>query len=54
VSRCTSGIKRLHHPEVGDLDLRFEMLHVPGDAGQRLLTYTAAPGSEAALALLSR
>jgi hypothetical protein len=53
VSPCTSGIKRLHHPEVGDLDLRFEML-VPGDAGQRLLTYTAAPGSEAALALLSR
>jgi transcriptional regulator with XRE-family HTH domain len=54
VARCTSGLKRMHHPEVGDLDLRFEVLHLPDDSGQRLLTHTAAPGSEAALALLKR
>jgi hypothetical protein len=54
VKRCTTGLKRMHHPEVGDLDLCFEVLHLPDDSGQRLLTHTAAPGSEAAPALLSR
>jgi transcriptional regulator with XRE-family HTH domain len=54
VKRCTTGLKRMHHPEVGELDLCFEVLHLPDDSGQRLLTHTAAPGSEGALALLSR
>ncbi|GAA1636696.1 helix-turn-helix transcriptional regulator [Actinoplanes couchii] len=54
VRTCTSGSKLFRHPEVGDLELAFEVLHLPGDAGQRLITYTAAPGSpsEAALRLL--
>ena len=43
----------MHHPEVGDLDLRFEVLHLPDDSGQRLLTHTAAPGSEAGFRLLA-
>ncbi len=37
--------KRIHHPIVGDLDLPFEFLPLPGDTGQSLLTYTAEPGS---------
>jgi hypothetical protein len=41
----TTGVKRLHHPVVGDLDLTFESLVLPGDTGQNLLTYTAEPGS---------
>jgi hypothetical protein len=41
----TSGIKLLHHPVVGDLDLSFESLPLPADPGQSLLTYTAEPGS---------
>ena len=53
VARCTSGTKRLHHPEVGALDVRFEVLHLPDDSGQRLLTHTPAPGSEAAFTLLA-
>lgn len=55
VVRCSSGIKRLHHPEVGDLDLRYEMLHLSDGDGHRLLVHTAARGSssEAALRLLS-
>lgn len=54
VERCTSGVKQFHHPEVGDLDLGFEVLHLPDTTGQRLLTHTPEPGSpaEAALALL--
>ncbi|BCY10648.1 helix-turn-helix transcriptional regulator [Actinoplanes sp. L3-i22] len=54
VKVCGAGAKRLHHPLVGDLTLRFEALHLPEDDGHRLLTYSAAPGSpdEAALRLL--
>lgn len=40
-----TGSKRLHHPIVGDLDLPFEFLPLPGDPGQNLLTYIAEPGS---------
>jgi transcriptional regulator with XRE-family HTH domain len=55
VRRCASGVKEFHHPEVGDLDLAFEVLHLPDDTGQRLMTHAAEPGSasEAALTLLA-
>jgi hypothetical protein len=41
----TTGVKRLHHPVVGDLDLAFESFASAGDPGQSLLTYTTEPGS---------
>jgi hypothetical protein len=41
----TSGVKLLHHPVVGDLDLAFESFPLPADPSQSLLTYTAEPGS---------
>jgi transcriptional regulator with XRE-family HTH domain len=41
----TSGVKRLHHPVVGDLDLAFEFFPMAGDPNQSLLSYTAEPGS---------
>jgi transcriptional regulator with XRE-family HTH domain len=40
-----TGAKTLHHPVVGDLTLDYEALDLPGDAGQRVLVYTAEPGS---------
>ena len=46
-----TGTKRLHHPLVGDLSLDFEAFELPGDEGQRLNVYTAAPDSPAAEAL---
>ena len=54
VHRCVSGIKKFRHSEVGDFDLNFEVLHLPDANGQRIMTYTAEPGSaaEAALTLL--
>jgi hypothetical protein len=46
-----TGAKRLHHPVVGDLALAYEALELPGDSGQRILAYTAEPGSPAQEAL---
>lgn len=40
-----TGVKNLHHPIVGDLTLAYEALELAGDDGQRILTYTAEPGS---------
>lgn len=51
VRLCTSGRKRLHHPAVGDLELHYEVLHLPEGNGQRILTHTAAPESPSAAAL---
>jgi transcriptional regulator with XRE-family HTH domain len=45
------GIQRLHHPLVGELDLRLESFH-QADAHERMLvTYHAEPGSPSAEAL---
>jgi transcriptional regulator with XRE-family HTH domain len=41
----TSGVKLLHHPVVGDLDLPYETVTLPADPRQSLLIYTAEPGS---------
>jgi transcriptional regulator with XRE-family HTH domain len=51
----TSGVKLLHHPLVGDLDLSFESFPAPADPSQSLLIYTAEPASptQDALSLLA-
>ena len=46
-----TGIKRLHHPVVGDLDLTYEALELPADPGLTMLVYGADPGSSTADAL---
>jgi transcriptional regulator with XRE-family HTH domain len=53
--RIHTGLKLLHHPVVGDLDLPFESFPIAGDLNQSLLTYTSEPGSptEDALNLLA-
>jgi transcriptional regulator with XRE-family HTH domain len=43
-----SGIKRFHHPAVGDLELNYEAMELPADPGLRILTYSADPGSSSA------
>ena len=50
----TTGIKRIHHPLVGDLELTYEGLDLPDQPGWSLYTYTSAAGSatEERLALL--
>ena len=51
VHNCTSGTKRLNHPEIGTLDVGFEVLHLPDAPGHRIMTYTAAEGTTAHHAL---
>jgi transcriptional regulator with XRE-family HTH domain len=50
-----AGIKRFHHPVVGDLTLAFNQLEVSGDPGLTIVAYAAQPGSrdERALKLLA-
>ncbi|WP_435131706.1 helix-turn-helix transcriptional regulator [Actinacidiphila sp. bgisy144] len=50
-----SGLKRLHHPLVGDLALPYEALDLPSDPGLRLNAYTPEPDSpeQEALGLLA-
>jgi len=50
-----TGIKRFHHPAVGDLTLTFEALDLAADEGLRISVYTAEPGtpSDDALKLLA-
>lgn len=43
-----TGLKRLHHPVVGDLDLTYEALELPADPGLVMLVYGAEPGTPSA------
>ena len=51
----TTGVKLIHHPVVGDLELAFESFPLAADPSQSLLAYTAEPGSPSqdALSLLA-
>jgi transcriptional regulator with XRE-family HTH domain len=46
-----AGTKRLHHPVVGDLELSYETMELPADAGLNLTVYTADAGSASQQAL---
>ena len=46
-----NGVKRFHHPVVGDLDLSYERLDLAADPGLTMFTYTADPGSRSEEAL---
>jgi hypothetical protein len=46
-----TGVKRLHHPVVGDLDLTYQGLELPSEPGLMLFIYTPEPGSRSQEAL---
>ncbi|GGM40726.1 transcriptional regulator [Microbacterium saperdae] len=50
-----TGVKRIRHPLVGDLDLQYEAMSLSNDLGLSFIAYTAAPDSTSseALALLT-
>ncbi|MEV2249725.1 helix-turn-helix transcriptional regulator [Streptomyces sp. NPDC050147] len=51
VKEKSHGVKRMHHPLVGDLTLSYETLRLPDDHDQSLVTYHAQPDSASAQAL---
>ncbi|MER5523746.1 helix-turn-helix transcriptional regulator [Streptomyces sp. NPDC002677] len=51
VKEKSHGVKRLHHPLVGELYLSYESFRMPDDPDQSLVTYHAEPGSASAQAL---
>jgi hypothetical protein len=40
-----TGLKRLHHPGVGDLELTYEALELPADPGLLMFVHGAEPGT---------
>ncbi len=40
-----AGIKRIHHPAVGDLEFSYEALDLPANPDWYMFAYTAEPGS---------
>nr|WP_300149800.1 helix-turn-helix transcriptional regulator [Propionicimonas sp.] len=55
VRQHRTGVKKFHHPLVGDLTLTYESMELTADPGLRLNAYVAEPGSPSAegLALLA-
>jgi transcriptional regulator with XRE-family HTH domain len=45
------GRKTFNHPDVGEFELDWDRLTIPGAGGQVLMVYSAAPGTRAATAL---
>ena len=48
VRQHRTGVKRFHHPIVGDMTLSYESMEIAADAGLRLNAYVAEPGSPSA------
>ncbi|MBB2899356.1 transcriptional regulator with XRE-family HTH domain [Kineococcus radiotolerans] len=48
VHERTHGTKRLQHPAIGAITIRFQALTLPGEADQTLFLYTTDPGSSSA------
>ncbi|KJL48404.1 hypothetical protein RS84_01163 [Microbacterium hydrocarbonoxydans] len=40
-----TGLKALHHPLVGDLDLTYQAMDLASDRGLQMVVFSAAPGS---------
>jgi len=51
VKEKSHGVKRLHHPLVGEMSLMYESFRLAGDADQSMVVYHAEPGSPSAQAL---
>jgi transcriptional regulator with XRE-family HTH domain len=51
VRRHSAGIKKMHHLVVGEIELAYQALGLPGDTGLSLNVFTAAPDSAAQEAL---
>ncbi|MGC2976605.1 helix-turn-helix transcriptional regulator [Brevibacterium sp. FAM 25378] len=51
VRQHRTGSKIVHHPVVGELELDYETMELPGDGGQALIVYSTAPETASAESL---
>jgi transcriptional regulator with XRE-family HTH domain len=51
VRKHDTGVKRFHHPVVGDLSVTYEAMELAADPGLTLFVYAAEPGSKSEEAL---
>lgn len=51
VRQHRTGSKIVHHPVIGELELDYETMDLPGDRGQALIVYSAAPETASAESL---
>jgi transcriptional regulator with XRE-family HTH domain len=42
------GLKSFRHPEVGVVEVAFDVFEMPGEAGLQIVTYSVPPGSDSA------
>jgi transcriptional regulator with XRE-family HTH domain len=52
IAPLSSGTKRLHHPELGDLELQHVVLQVADDPEHKLVTFAASAGDRVRIAAL--
>ncbi|MFD5319969.1 helix-turn-helix transcriptional regulator [Streptomyces sp. NPDC127098] len=43
-----TGVKSFRHPEVGVVEVSFDVFEMPGEAGLQIVTYSVDPGTESA------
>ncbi|MFE7508075.1 helix-turn-helix transcriptional regulator [Promicromonospora sp. NPDC057488] len=43
-----TGVKSFRHPEVGVIEVAFDVFEMPGEAGLQIVTYSAPPGTDSA------
>jgi transcriptional regulator with XRE-family HTH domain len=55
VHQHRNGVKSFRHPEVGVIEVTFDVFEMPGEAGLQIVTYSVPPGTDSAdkLALLA-
>ena len=46
VHQHRTGVKSFRHPEVGPIEVAFDVFEMPGEAGLLIVTYSAPPASE--------
>jgi transcriptional regulator with XRE-family HTH domain len=48
VHQHRNGVKSFRHPEVGVIEVAFDVFEMPGEAGLQIVTYSVPPGTDSA------
>lgn len=48
VHQHATGVKSLRHPEVGEIEVAFDVFQMPGETGLQIVTHSPSPGTASA------